>query len=139
MSQVFQAQVLSLVSEGVFDQFPSLRVALIETGVTWMPSLMWRFDKEWRGLRHLTPWVKRLPSAYIREHMRMTLQPIDEPPTAEQLLQIIGQLDSDDFLMFSTDYPHWHFDSPEGAFPAKLPTSLARKILSENAKEFYRF
>ena len=138
MSQVFQAQVLSLVSEGVFDQFPSLRVALIEAGFTWMPSLMWRFDKEWRGLRRLTPWVKRLPSAYIREHMRMTLQPIDEPPTAEQLLQIIGQLDSDDFLMFSTDYPHWHFDSPEEAFPAKLPTSLARKILSENAREFYR-
>ena len=138
MSQVFQAQVLSLVSEGVFDQFLSLRVALIEAGFTWMPSLMWRFDKEWRGLRHLTPWVKRLPSAYIREHMRMTLQPIDEPPTAEQLLQIIGQLDSDDFLMFSTDYPHWHFDSPEEAFPAKLPPSLARKILSENAREFYR-
>ena len=61
--------------------------------------------------------------------MRMTLQPIDGPPTAEQLLQIIAQLDSDDFLMFSTDYPHWHFDSPEEAFPAKLPTSLARKIL----------
>ena len=139
MSQVFQAQVLSLVSEGVFDLFPSLRVALIEAGFTWMPSLMWRFDKEWRGLRHLTPWVKQLPSTYIREHMRMTLQPIDGPPTAEQLLQIIGQLDSDDLLMFSTDYPHWHFDSPEEAFPAKLPTSLARKILSENAKEFYRF
>ena len=66
MSQVFQAQVLSLVSEGVFDQFPDLRVALIETGVTWMPSLMWRFDKEWRGLRSLTPWVKQPPSAYIR-------------------------------------------------------------------------
>ena len=119
MSQVFQAQVLSLVSEGVFDLFPSLRIALIEAGFTWMPSLMWRFDKEWRGLRHLTPWVKRLPSAYIREHMRMTLQPIDGPPTAEQLLQIIGQLDSDDFLMFSTDYPHWHFDSPRRGFPLK--------------------
>ena len=138
MSQVFQAQVLSLVSEGVFDQFPDLRVALIETGVTWMPSLMWRFDKEWRGLRSLTPWVKRPPSAYIREHMRMTLQPIDAPPTAAELLQIIGQLDSEDMLMFSTDYPHWHFDSPEEAFPTQLPQSLTRKILSENARAFYR-
>ena len=138
MSQVFQAQVLSLVSEGVFDQFPNLRVALIEGGFTWMPSLMWRFDKEWRGLRRLTPWVKRLPSAYIREHMRLTLQPIDAPPTAEQLLQIIGQLDSEDLLMFATDYPHWHFDSSEEALPTKLPKALARKILSENAREFYR-
>ncbi len=137
MSQVFQAQVLSLVSEGVFDLFPDLRVALIETGVTWMPSLMWRFDKEWRGLRSLTPWVKRPPSDYIREHMRLTLQPIDTPPTTEELLQIIGQLDSEELLMFSTDYPHWHFDSLDEAFPAKLPPSVARKILSENAMEFY--
>ena len=138
MSQVFQAQVLSLVSEGAFDQFPDLRVALIETGVTWMPSLMWRFDKEWRGLRGLTPWVKQLPSAYIREHIRMTLQPIDAPPTAAELLQIVGQLDSADMLMFSSDYPHWHFDSTDAAFPVQLPQSLARKILSENAREFYR-
>ena len=138
MSQVFQAQVLSLVSEGVFDKFPDLRVALIETGVTWMPSLMWRFDKEWRGLRGLTPWVKQPPSAYIREHIRMTLQPIDAPPTAAELLQIVGQLDSEDMLMFSSDYPHWHFDTPEEAFPAQLPQSLTRKILSENAKAFYR-
>ena len=139
MSQVFQAQVLSLVSEGAFDQFSDLRVALIEGGFTWMPALMWRFDKEWRGLRRLTPWVKRLPSEYIRQHMRLTLQPIDAPPTAEQLLQIVGQLDSDDLLMFSTDYPHWHFDSPDEAFPTKLPKTLARKILSENAREFYQF
>ncbi len=138
MSQVFQAQVLSLVSEGVFDEFPDLRVALIESGVTWMPSLMWRFDKEWRGLRSLTPWVKRPPSDYIREHIRLTLQPIDAPPTSGELLQIISQLDSEDLLMFSTDYPHWHFDTLEEAFPANLPTSIARKILSENAREFYR-
>ena len=138
MSQVFQAQVLSLIAEGAFDQFPDLRVALIEGGFTWMPALMWRLDKEWRGLRHNTPWVKRLPSAYIREHMRLTLQPIDSPPNPKQLLQIIGQLDSDELLMFSTDYPHWHFDTPEAAFPARLPVSLARKILSENARTFYR-
>ena len=139
MSQVFQAQVLSLISEGVFDRFPDLRVVLIETGVTWMPSLMWRFDKEWRGLRSLTPWVKRPPSEYIREHIRMTLQPLDAPPTAAELLQIIGQLDSDEMLLFSSDHPHWHFDTPEDAFPAQLPTSLTRKILSENAKDCYPF
>ncbi|MCY4568141.1 MAG: amidohydrolase family protein, partial [Candidatus Poribacteria bacterium] len=75
--------------------------------------------------------------AYIRQHMRMTLQPIDAPPTATELLQIVGQLDSEDMLMFSSDYPHWHYDSPDEAFPSQLPQSLARKILSENAKEFY--
>jgi predicted TIM-barrel fold metal-dependent hydrolase len=40
--------------------------------------------------------------------------------------------------MFSTDYPHWHFDLPEEALPVGLPDSLARKILAENARAFYR-
>ena len=43
--------VLNLVVEGVFDHFPTLRMALIEGGWTWLPSLMWRFDKDWKGLR----------------------------------------------------------------------------------------
>ena len=99
---------------------------------------MWRIDKEWRGLRHNTPWVKRPPSEYMREHIRLTLQPIDAPPASKQLLRIIGQLDSEEMLMFSTDYPHWHFDTPEESFPSGLPELLSRKILSENARTFYR-
>src|SRR5262249_56116022 len=44
MAQVFQTQVLNLVVEGVFDRFSNLRVALVEGGWTWLPSLMWRID-----------------------------------------------------------------------------------------------
>ena len=138
MAQVFQSQVISLIMEGVFDRFPSLRVALIEGGFTWMPSLMWRLDKEWRGLRRDISWVKRPPSEYIREHIRLSLQPVDSPMESNQLTQIVGQLDSDEILMFSTDYPHWHFDQLESAFPVEIPESLSLKILGENAYTFYR-
>jgi predicted TIM-barrel fold metal-dependent hydrolase len=138
MAQVFQSQLMSLIVEGVFDQFPELRVALIESGVTWLPSLMWRLDKEWKGLRREVPWVKRLPSEYIREHIRLTTQPLDDPPDPRHLQQIIEQLGSDELLMFSTDYPHWQFDTPAEAFPSGLPASLERKVMSENARAFYR-
>ncbi len=138
MSSVFQSQVISLVVEGAFDRFPALRVALIEGGFTWMPSLMWRLDKEWKGLRSDTPWVKRPPSDYFREHIRLTIQPCDAPDDREQMAQIIEQLDSDEMLMFSTDYPHWHFDTPEDALPVDLSESLKRRIYSENARGFYR-
>lgn len=137
-AQIFQAQVLSLVAEGTFDRFPDLRVALIEGGFTWMPALMWRLNKEWKGLRREVPWVKRLPSEYIHEHIRLTIQPVDAPPDPHHLQQIIEQLDSEDLLMFSTDYPHWHFDTPEEALPVTLPEGLTRKIMSENARAFYR-
>ncbi|HXV44620.1 MAG TPA: amidohydrolase family protein [Anaerolineae bacterium] len=138
MSQIFQSQVISLIAEGVFDQFPALRVALIEGGFTWLPSLMWRMDKEWKGLRREIPWVKRLPSEYIRQHLRLTLQPVDPPPDPDHLLQIIKQLESDDMLMFSTDYPHWHLDTPEEALPVALSPEVKRKIMAENARAFYR-
>ena len=138
MAQVFQSQVISLIIEGAFDRFPTLRVALIEGGFTWMPSLMWRIDKEWKGLRHNTPWVKRLPSEYMREHIRLTIQPIDAPPNPTQLRQIIEQMDSDEMLMFATDYPHWQFDTPEEALPIALEEPLLTKILAENARAFYR-
>jgi predicted TIM-barrel fold metal-dependent hydrolase len=139
MAQVFQTQVLNLVVEGVFDRFPSLRMALIEGGWTWLPSLMWRIDKDWKGLRREVPWNTRVPSAYIRERIRLSLQPIDAPPDPTHLLQVVEQLGSDDLLMFSTDYPHWHFDSPAEAVPAGLPSDVRRKILYDNARAFYRF
>ena len=138
MASVFQSQLLSLVSEGAFDRFPTLRVALIEGGWTWLPSLLWRFDKEWKGLRREVPWVRRPPSEYIREHVRLTLQPLDAPPEGDQLLQIVEQLGSDELLMFSTDFPHWHFDTLEEAVPAALPEGLRRRIMRENALAFYR-
>jgi predicted TIM-barrel fold metal-dependent hydrolase len=138
MASIFQSQLLSLIAEGVFEQFRDLRVVLIEGGFTWLPALMWRLDKEWKGLRREIPWVTRRPSDIIRQHVRLTLQPLDAPPQAEHLLQIVEQMESDELLLFSSDYPHWHFDTPEAALPAGLPEALRRKILVENARAFYR-
>ncbi len=138
MAQVFQTQVLSMIVEGVFDRFPTLRVALVEGGWTWLPSLMWRIDKDWKGLRREVPWNTMVPSDYIHKRIRLTLQPMDPSPDPKHLLQIVEQIGSDEVLLFSTDYPHWHFDSPEEAIPAGLTDDVKRKILYENAKTFYR-
>ena len=138
MAAIFQSQVLSMIVEGVFDRFPTLRVALIEGGFTWLPGLMWRIDKEWKGLRREVPWNKQFPSDYIREHIRVTTQPVDAPPDPRQLLQVIDQIGSEDVLMFATDYPHRQFEGRDDAFPIKLPETLERKIMSENARAFYR-
>lgn len=138
MAQVFQSQVINIIVEGVFGRFPALRMALIEGGFTWMPSLMWRLDKEWRGLRHNIPWVKQAPSDYMREHIRLTTQPVDAPLDSLYLRQIIEQMDSDAMLMYASDYPHWHFDEPQEVFVEGLSESQKSKIRSENARAFYR-
>lgn len=138
MAQVFQSQVISIIAEGVFDRFPDLRIALIEGGFAWMPSLMWRLDKEWKGLRSNTPWVRRAPSDYIRDHMRLTVQPVGAPPDPRYILQTIEQLESETLLMFATDYPHWHYDDDSEAWPVNLPEPLNANIWSQNARSFYR-
>ena len=138
MAQVFQSQVISIIAEGVFDRFPDLRMALIEGGFIWMPSLMWRLDKEWKGLRSNTPWVRRPPSDYIRDHFRLTVQPVGAPPEPRYILQTIEQMESETMLMFATDYPHWHYDDEDEAWPVALPEPLNNNIWSENARAFYR-
>ena len=139
MSQAFQCQVISLVLEGVFEQFPGLKVVLVEGGFAWLPSLMWRMDKHWKRLKEEVPFLTRKPSEYIQNNMYVTTQPMEEPPKSEYLLQVIEQLGSEQMLMFATDYPHWDYDDPERAFPAKFPDALKRKIFYDNALSVYRF
>ncbi|MCB1103367.1 MAG: amidohydrolase family protein [Opitutaceae bacterium] len=139
MAQAFEAQVISLVCEGVFEQFPTLKVALIEGGFAWLPALMWRLDKNYMGLQHEVPWLKKLPSDYIREHFRATTQPMEEPPDPRHLMSIIEMIGNDEFLMFATDYPHWDFDAPDRALPSIMPQELRNRILHCNAETFYDF
>src|SRR5690606_218673 len=108
-----------------------------EGGFTWLPSLMWRFDKNWKGLRREVPWVTELPSEIIRRHIRLTTQPMDEPDDDRALREVIGQLGSDDMVLFSTDYPHWQFDSMDETLPAGLSEQQQIKILRTNALDTY--
>jgi predicted TIM-barrel fold metal-dependent hydrolase len=138
-AQAFQAQVVSLVSEGVFTKYPALKVVLVEAGFTWLPGLMWRLDKNWKGLRREIPWVDRPPSQVVRDHVRLTTQPLDEPDRPQQLVETIGQLGSEAMLMFATNYPHRQFDAEEGVLPSGLRPEVERRILAGNAHDTYRF
>lgn len=137
MSQAFQAQLISLIFEGVFERFPDLRVVLMEGGFGWLPSLLWRMDSLAERLGEEVPQLTWRPSEYVRRHIKLTTQPMEEPEVPRHLLDVIEQV-GEDMLMFSTDYPHWDFDDPERAFQVRLPDQLKRKILHDNAAAFYK-
>jgi uncharacterized protein len=137
MSQAFETQLVSLVCEGVFSELPALRVVLIEGGFAWLPALLWRLDKNWRGLRSEVPWLTERPGDTVRRQVRATTQPMEEPDDPDHLLQILHMIGCDEFLMFSTDYPHWDFDAPDRALPRQLPEPLRRRILADNAQQLY--
>jgi predicted TIM-barrel fold metal-dependent hydrolase len=135
-SQGFQSQVASLVSEGVFAKFPGLKVVLIESGVTWLPAFLWRFAKFWRGIRTEVPWVDRSPAEIVRDHFRLTIQPLDGPDAPEEVERIVEHLRSDDILLYSSDFPHWQFDG-DAVMPPGIPPGLKRKILVDNPLKTY--
>jgi predicted TIM-barrel fold metal-dependent hydrolase len=72
----------------------------------------------------------------VREHVRFTLQPVDLPPDPALAAQVFEQLESPDLVMFSTDYPHWHGDSPAEALGV-VPDTIRAKVMAENARAFY--
>ncbi len=135
-AQAFQSTLTSLVCEGVFAKFPTLRVVLLESGVTWLPAHLWRLTKFWRGLRMEVPWVDRPPADIVRDQVRLTAQPFDGPADPAQVSRLLDQLGSDDMLLFATDYPHWHFDGT-GALPPGLSPALARKLMLDNPRATY--
>ena len=130
-SQGFQSQVASLITEGVFAKFPALKVVLIESGVTWLPGFLWRFSKFWRGLRTEVPWVDRSPSDIVRDHFRLTIQPLDAPSDPDAVERAIEHLRSDDMLLYASDFPHWQFDGDD-PLPPGIPQALRHKVLVEN-------
>jgi uncharacterized protein len=133
---IVQTHVLSLVSEGVFERMPGLRVSLMECGFAWLPSLLWRFDKDWKGVWREVPWVKEHPSAYVRRHFRATTapahMPADRPQAISQLLEMLGA----DLLLHASDYPHNHGTSAAALYDSLDETALTQ-VQDANAAALY--
>src|SRR6267154_6465594 len=64
-STAFESQLLSFLAEGVLQKFPALKLVLIESGFTWLPTLLWRTNKTWRGVRPEVPWIERPPAEIL--------------------------------------------------------------------------
>ena len=88
-------------------------------------------------MRAEVPWLDRPPADIIRERVRFTLQPLDLPPDDPgKLLRTLEHIGSDELLLFSTDYPHWHFDGDK-VLPDGLSDAMIRKILVDNPLAAY--
>jgi predicted TIM-barrel fold metal-dependent hydrolase len=137
MDQPSQMHVISLITEGVFERFPELKVGMIEMGYAWLPAVAWKLDKNWKGLRREVPWITQLPSLTIKEHIRFTTQPMPEAPDPRHVDYLMEMIDGEQILMFSTDYPHWDGDDPNVVMRS-LDETLRERILWRNALEFLR-
>jgi predicted TIM-barrel fold metal-dependent hydrolase len=132
----FQSQLSSLICEGVFQKFHELKFVFLESGFAWLPGYLWRLTKFWRSLRMEIPWVDREPGEIVRERVRFALQPMDAPTEPGAFRRLMQHLDSDQLLLFSSDYPHWQFDG-DAALPQGLSAAQTQRILIHNPRETY--
>jgi uncharacterized protein len=134
---VVQAQVVSLITEGVFDELPSLRVSLLECGFSWLPALLWRFDKDWKAVWREVPWLTRNPSEYVYEHFRATTEPAHLPAEPDDILRVLKMMRGSEFLMFASDFPHDHGDGAQRLLRS-LDAEARESVMWRNASAFYR-
>jgi predicted TIM-barrel fold metal-dependent hydrolase len=97
--------------------------------------VMSRMDRIWEARRADLPHVRRRPSEYVREHVRFTTQPLEDADV-RQFREYLEMMDLGDNLMFSTDYPHWSYDSPDYAIN-RFPAAHRERIMRGNATALY--
>ena len=127
----------ALVSGGVFDRHPRLRVAFLEAGVTWVPYFIDRLHEHWEKRGDWIPngW-RHDPRHYVEAgNVWVSCEP--EEPILPAVAEILG----DDFIMYASDYPHWDGAWPESTKPlrsrADLSEATRAKVAGGNARRFY--
>jgi len=134
LNQAGMHQLSSFITHAVFDRFPGLRVILLETGFTWVPSLFWRLDSAYPQLAREGVSLQRRPSEYLADHVRVSTQPFEPGPRPRDLAELLMAFPAmEHVLCFSSDYPHW--DTDEVDYLARhLPADWLPAVFYENAR-----
>ena len=126
--------VAAIISGGVLERYPNLKVAFGESGCGWIPYMLERMDFEWEDRFTDLPMSMR-PSDYWKRQCKATFQ-FDKVGT--KLIEEMGV----ETLMWGSDYPHGDGVWPESSRYIEeqfghLPADTVRKITCENAGKFY--
>lgn len=117
--------VANMVIGGVFERFPTLRVAFLEAGVGWVPWLVHSLDEHCEVRASEVPHLKALPSEYLRSGRAFfSFEP------GEAAVPRVAEVLGEQALLFSSDYPHW-----DSQFPNSVKIVRERTDLSARLKE----
>ncbi len=128
------AAFTEFLSLGVMENFPKIKVSVLETGSNWISAWLDRMDHKFEVVKsNLT--LKQKPSEYFFRQCVVSADP-DETLTGA----VVSHL-GDDFFVWASDYPH--VDADYGVIEEikanmkNLPESSQNKVLGENAIRFY--
>jgi predicted TIM-barrel fold metal-dependent hydrolase len=128
------AAFTSMMTRGMFETYPQLRLAVLETGSNWITAWLDRLDHKFEVMRTFSP-LSLLPSEYFKRQCVISAEP-DESMTA-QIVEHLGA----EYVIWASDYPHLDASfNVVGQIRERisgLPEDAQRKVLGENALRFY--
>lgn len=138
----------SMIMQGLFDKYPTLRIVLQEGGFWWVSDFMARSDDYYlnhpgdirlveRKLESGERFLRKLPSEYFGSNIRFSSQPVCMPKNPKHLKMLMEVCSGEDWLMYSSDWPHATFDPLNWVFSPDISEEGRQKILSENARNWY--
>ncbi len=127
------ANLVSMIESGVPVRFPDLRIIFTEAGISWVPFVMLKMDKEYIERRDDVPFYKDRPSEYVRQSMFFATQPIEEPKRMRDLAKFVSLFELEDLIVFASDWPHHDFDHPAKVLQIPLEEEVKTKIMGANA------
>ena len=123
--------ILKLISAGVFDRFPRLRIVVGHMGEAlpfWLPRIDNRYVAMRASMFGGAKPMQRLPSDYIRENLWVTTSGMNYWPQLRMTLDVLGH----DRVMYATDYPFEKQGEAVG-FVEAMPLSAGdRKMLFQD-------
>lgn len=136
-SQIIPA-LSSIILDGLFDRFPTLKLACVEAGCGWAAFLMDRLDEKQAILGSLCPQpLRRKASDYIRDNCYFVAEP--EERTIDAMLDLVGEQN----ILWGSDYPHIDstLDAPQQIRQSVSGLTSARKVavLGDNAARLFQF
>ncbi|MER5671055.1 amidohydrolase family protein [Pseudonocardia alni] len=135
LTEFAMSHLTSMIFEGVFERYPSLRFVSVEYGWSWVPSWLWRADATWKAARRYHPFMRKSPSEYVASNIRFTTQPSQDIPN-EWMATMLKQVRAEETLLYASDYPHWDSEEPWSSLRT-LEEGTRRKIFRDNAMAFF--
>jgi uncharacterized protein len=136
-AQAAMGHVSSFVTEGAFEKFPTLKVLCVGGGAAWLPPYAWRMDYWYSINSHDMPWLKRRPSDYLADHIRIGTSSLERPRREGELDALWKSWpDFSRILMYMSEYPTRE-DESVSSVAQRVPTDWHQAVFSDNAKDFF--
>jgi len=108
----FVWHLFNMIAEGVFEEFPELKIVWTDGAADLLTPLIWRFDTFGRPHLEQTPWAPKLPSDYLADHVFFVHGLMDGPPDVDFAGEWLRMTGKQDMTMFGSSYPSWQLNSP---------------------------